>query len=123
MSFLRTGINYKFITAVVIGALLLMSDAFYNGCPIVNSDTSTYLASGFELETPFDRPIPYGLFIRVFSFNGAPLWTVIFFQACVISYLILLIFKKVLGERFNLIVGVTAILFLSLFTGLSYVIS
>jgi len=38
----------------VLGALLLIADAIYNGFPIVYSDTSTYIVSGFGLETPFD---------------------------------------------------------------------
>ena len=62
--------NFKFLIFVFLGALCLMLDAFCNGFPIVYSDTSTYIASGLELETPFDRPITYGLFLRFFSLNG-----------------------------------------------------
>jgi hypothetical protein len=64
----------KFILFVTLGALGLMLDAIYNGYPLVYSDTSTYLASGFELQTPVDRPITYGLFIRLTSLNGFSLW-------------------------------------------------
>ncbi|HQP01967.1 MAG TPA: hypothetical protein PK337_06695, partial [Bacteroidia bacterium] len=77
--------TYKFIIFVFLGTLCLMADASYNGFPIVYSDTSTYIASGLELETPFDRPITYGLFLRLFSFNGLSLWFVIFFQGLIVS--------------------------------------
>lgn len=73
----------KPIISIFIGAVILMTDAFYNGFPVVYSDTSTYLASGFEWETPFDRPITYGIFLRIFSLNGTSLWLVIFFQALI----------------------------------------
>lgn len=65
----------------LVGAILLMIPAFINGYPIVYSDTGTYLASAFLLETPFDRPITYGLFIRLASVNGMSLWGVIFLQS------------------------------------------
>ena len=64
--------------------------ALYNGYPIVYSDTSTYIESGFSLQPPADRPITYGLFIRVFSLNGFSLWTVALMQSLIISFLILL---------------------------------
>ncbi len=70
-------------------SLILMLPAWINGYPLVYSDTSTYLASGFELETPFDRPISYGLFVRIASLNGISLWLVIACQCILISYLIL----------------------------------
>jgi len=110
----------KFILFVTLGALGLMFDAFYNGYPLVYSDTSTYLASGFELQTPVDRPITYGLFIRLTSLNGFSLWISIFFQSLILSYLIFLLFKQVVSERLFLKLGLTLILFLSFFTGISW---
>lgn len=78
----------------LVGAILLMIPAFINGYPIVYSDTGTYLASAFLLETPFDRPITYGLFIRLASVNGMSLWGVIFLQSWIISWLICLTVKN-----------------------------
>jgi len=83
-------INYKALLFSIIGALFLLGFAFYNGYPIVYSDTSTYIASGFSLQPPQDRPIIYGLFIRIFSLNGFSLWIVAFIQSLIISYLLLL---------------------------------
>ncbi len=59
-----------------------------NGYPMIYSDTSTYLASGFQLQPPMDRPMTYGLFIRFFSLNGLSLWPVIFAQSFILSWLL-----------------------------------
>lgn len=107
---------------VVIGAFFLMFDAFYNGFPIVYSDSSTYIVSGFGLDMPMDRPLLYGILLRIFSLSGVSLWFVIFFQALIISYLIFQLIELFLGRKeskYTLLV----ILFLSLFTGLSWVVS
>jgi len=99
-----------------------MFDAFYNGFPIVYSDSSTYIVSGFGLDMPMDRPLLYGILLRIFSLNGISLWFVTFFQALIVSYLIFLLMELFVGRkepRYTLFV----ILFLSLFTGLSWVVS
>jgi hypothetical protein len=70
-----------------------MLAAFYNGYPLLYSDTSTYLASGFELQTPVDRPITNGIFLRIFSLNGLTLFAAAFFQSLLLSCLILLNLK------------------------------
>ena len=113
----------KFIIFVFLGALCLMTDAFYNGFPIVYSDTSTYIASGFEWETPFDRPITYGLFLRLFSLNGLSLWFVVFFQSLILSYLVFLLVKVVTDNKSFLKFGLLTLVFLSLFTGVSWTVS
>jgi hypothetical protein len=96
-----------------------MSAAIWNGYPIVYSDTSSYLASGFHLETLVDRPIAYGLFIRAFSFNGWSLWTVVIAQSMLLAYVIGLLLRS-FGIRSSwqrsLIIGGTALL-----TGLPFV--
>ncbi len=74
------------VSASFITLLCLLSAALWNGYPIVYSDTSSYLVSGFHLETLIDRPITYGLFIRVCSFNGWSLWTVVIAQALLLAY-------------------------------------
>ena len=115
--------NFRFLFCIVLGALALMTDAFINGFPIVYSDTSTYLASGFQLETPFDRPITYGLFLRVFSLNGLSTWLVVFAQATIISTLIFLTVKLLTGNKRFLKIGLITSVFLALFTGLSWTVS
>ncbi len=112
-----------FLIFASLGALCFMIDAFYNGYPLVYSDTSTYIASGFELETPFDRPITYGLFLRATSLNGISLWSVLFSQAFLLSSLILLVMRQFLNRAHYLYAGIISILFLSLFTGVSWTVS
>jgi hypothetical protein len=114
--------KFKYLIFILCGALLLMCDAFYNGFPIVYSDTATYLSSGFEIETPFDRPITYGLFLRASSMNGLSLHLTVFFQALILSFLILEITRTFLKQRAELI-GISLIAFLSFFTGLSWTVS
>lgn len=64
--------------------------ALYNGFPLTYPDTSTYLASGFELETPMDRPITYGFFLMVTSLHGYSLWLSSFLQTLILVYIIFL---------------------------------
>lgn len=115
--------SFKFFIFILLGGLALMTDAFYNGFPIVYSDTSTYIASGLELETPFDRPITYGLFLRLFSLNGLSLWFVVFSQAFILSYLIFLFVKQFVSEESYLKLGLLTVILLSLFTSVSWTVS
>lgn len=105
--------------ATLFALLCLMSAAIWNGYPIVYSDTSSYIASGFHLETLVDRPITYGLFIRACSINGLSLWTVIIAQSMLLAYVIGLLLRG-LGIRSSwtrsLIIGSTALV-----TGLPFV--
>lgn len=119
-------INNRFttLTTVLLGALILLFAAFINGFPIVYSDTSTYLGSGFELETPFDRPITYGLFLRASSFNGFSLWFSIFFQALILSYLIFKLLKICHQKLKNTnLYFISIITLLSLFSSVSWTTS
>lgn len=110
------------VAAVLLGALLLLVPALYNGYPLVNPDTATYLASGFKPETPFDRPITYGLLIRLFSLNGTSLWLVVYVQAVLVSSLIIGILKRLMPGGTYLLKGLFTLLFLSLCTSLSWVV-
>ncbi len=116
--------NKWFYPAVALCSLFLLIPAFYNRYPFVNPDTATYLASGFIPETPFDRPIIYGLLTRLFSLNGKSLWLVIFAQAYIVSWLIFLMVRAILGQRqyINLIVGMVVVALLSVTTGLGWLV-
>lgn len=114
----------KAILAVVTGALLLLISAYINGYPVVYSDTSTYLASGFEVETPFDRPITYGLFLRFASLNGFSLWSVIFMQGLIVSYLVFNLLGVVKLRFKNLhLLHVAVMAFLGVLTSASWTTS
>jgi len=112
------------ILSLCAGALFLMIPAFLNGYPIVYSDSSTYLVSGFELNPPLDRPITYGVFLRIASLNGLSLWPVIFFQSLILSCLVF----RLLGgfmerSRWYYLAGTGTMLLLALFTGVSWTAS
>ncbi len=83
------------LASTVLSLLCLMSAALWNGYPIVYSDTSAYLASGFHLDTLIDRPITYGLFIRVCSLNGWSLWTVVIAQSLLLAHVMGLTLRSV----------------------------
>ena len=70
---------------MAVGTTLFLLPALINGYPLVYSDTSTYIASGFTLDMPMDRPIMYGLFLRFVSLNGFTLWTVVVVQGLLLS--------------------------------------
>ncbi len=97
--------------------------AFYNGFPLVYSDTGTYLESGFTLETPLDRPIMYGLFLRMASLNGLTPWTVIFVQSLLLVWLLRETIRITFPGKNTTVFFVVAVIVLSLFTGLPIVTS
>ena len=112
----------KYYGALAVSALLLLIPAFWNHFPLVNPDVATYLTSGFKPETPFDRPITYGLLIRLFSINGLSMWSVVFMQGYIVSWLVFKIIEGVTGNR-NVIHGILTILFLVTCTPLSWLVS
>ena len=112
-----------FRPALLISALFLLIPALYNHYPLVNPDTATYMASGFKPETPFDRPITYGLLIRLFSLNGSSLWLVVYMQALIVSWLVFKITRQVVAKQFYIPLGMGVLLFLSVFTSLSWIVS
>jgi hypothetical protein len=68
---------------LLTGLLLLLWPALYNGYPLVYSDTGTYLLSSVTLQSFPDRPIGYGIFIRIFGWQ-ATTWPVIVAQGLII---------------------------------------
>jgi hypothetical protein len=107
---------------IFIGSFILMLPAFYNGFPIVYSDTSTYIASGMQLEAPFDRPITYGLFLRLFSLNGTSLWFVIWVQAALLAILIFSAIKQLCMTKLYRRLSLLVILFLTFCSGLAWTV-
>jgi hypothetical protein len=71
----------------VLGILALLWPAFWNGFPILYQDLNTYLLSGILPETPFDRPITYGLILRLLTLNTTSLWTAVVLQVALFSFL------------------------------------
>ncbi len=112
-------ISLKKILFYIAGACTLLIPAFYNGYPLVYSDTGSYLFGGMELILPPDRPIMYGLFVRFFSL-GFSLWLAVLIQAVIVFYILWKLF--VLAAKSNASKGffIISIALLSWFTGLGW---
>ena len=95
-----------------------MVPAFYNGFPLVYSDTGTYILSGMDLMVPRDRPVFYGLFVRATSL-GFSLWPVIFVQALLVHYILFRLFVT-LFDRGKRQIYFGLLFFLSVCTGLGW---
>jgi hypothetical protein len=109
---------FKKILFYIIGAFSLLIPAFYNGYPLVYSDTGSYITSGMELTIPKDRPIMYGLFANLFSLHFS-LWLVIFVQSFIVFYVLWQTFK--LGfNTVSKIFFIISIALFSWFTGLGW---
>ncbi len=122
MALFNSGNKVIYYLAILASALLLMIPAFYNHYPIFNPDSGTYIGSGFELFTPDDRPIIYGLLIVLLSFNGLSAWLVVFFQALLVSWLIFQLMKIVVATDKHILFSLSAILILATCTSLSWVV-
>ncbi len=108
----------KKISFYLLAALTLLIPAFYNGYPLVYSDTGSYIFSGMDLVIPEHRTIMYGLFIRFFSLNFS-LWLVVFAQSLIVSYVLWHVVKvvnKTVSKRLFLII----MALFSGFTGLGW---
>jgi hypothetical protein len=111
------------IGTIAGGAALLCWIAFYNGFPLVYSDGGTYLESGFTLETPLDRPIMYGLFMRAASFNGLTLWSVIFIQSLMLVWMIRETVAVLFPENKTTPLTMLLLVLLAVCTGLPWIAS
>ena len=108
----------KKVLFYLIAAFTLLIPAFYNGYPLVYSDSGSYIISGMDLVIPEHRPIMYGLFIRFFSFNFS-LWLVVLVQSLMVIYILWHVIKlvnKTITKSFFLII----MALLSWFTGLGW---
>ena len=104
----------------LLGAVFLLLPACYNHYPMVDPDAGTYIASGFKLDTPMDRPITYGLLVRLLSINGLSLWGVVVVQALLLSWLLQKVMQLVVGKFYSPLTGLFILLFLSQFTALPW---
>jgi len=95
-----------------------MGYSFYNGYPVILSDSGTYINSGFELTVSWDRPIAYSLFIVLSSFKIS-LWLTIFFQCLITAFIIDEFLKLVLSFNYKHFHTPLIIFILVFITGLS----
>lgn len=105
-----------------IGALGIMYAAFYNGYPLVTSDTNTYIRSGFDFTIPADRPPFYGIFIRISSL-WTSLWFTVFVQSAILTTLLYRLSHRVYGNDAPFHQYVTGFITIISFTCISWISS
>lgn len=115
--------NIQYYVALIISAFLLMAPAIFNGYPLVNSDSSTYIESGFIPDAPWDRPITYGLLLYAFSLGGVSMWLAIFMQGYIVSWLISRFIVHFSSRKNIPVYTLVTVLVLSVTTGASWVVS
>ena len=67
---------------------IFIAPAIWNGFPLIFTDSLSYLTSGIDLVAPVDRPIFYGLFIRISNLM-MDLGGLVLFQAALVIFLLL----------------------------------
>lgn len=78
--------------------IVILIPSIFNAYPILFSDTGTYIMSGIQLYVPIDRPVFYGLFLRVSSFHIS-LWFSVIFQVLLLNFFLLLILKNIFSLK------------------------
>lgn len=88
------------LAACLIGFFLLIP-AFYNGFPLVTSDSGAYIENAFKLYMPNDRSPGYSFFLRVSSL-GISLWFTVVVQAIITGHLMDVVLRHFLGPYYSL---------------------
>jgi len=90
-------------TICLIGlTALLLYPVYFNGFPILNYDTGTYLESSLTFKVPPDRPIEYSLLLTVVRATHS-LGLVVVIQALITGYLLIIFLQSCFGYRSYLI--------------------
>lgn len=116
---LQTARNKKRLQVIgvyIISCFCLLLPALYNSYPLVTSDSGAYVFNGFDFQVPVDRPVTYSVFIRIASFSGFSLWTVVFSQTLILVYFLRSVSRKLLKEQFTDRIFIAIVLLLAVFT-------
>lgn len=73
--------------ALLLSTVLVLAVAFYNGYPLINSDTGSYVKYAFDFQVPQDRSPFYSVFTG-FSSLWLSLWGTVIVQAVLVVFLI-----------------------------------
>jgi hypothetical protein len=105
------------------GLLLFLYPAFFNGYPLVYSDTGTYIRAGFSDFFPEDRPIFYSWFLRVVS-GAESFWLPVGLQGLIFTLIFADFFKTWSpAAKSSPIVHVLITLFTVTFTGIAWYVA
>ena len=83
--------------AIILAATLLLWPAYWNGYPLVFSDTGTYLSQAIEHYVGWDRPIFYSLFLLPLHLTLTT-WPVIAAQSLLTAHTLHLVRRTLLPE-------------------------
>lgn len=97
------------LPAVLVGALLLVWPAVWNGYPLVFSDTGTYIDQAVLRYGGWDRPVFYSWFLLALHWRQS-LWLAVAGQALIVASVLWLVVRAVLGHRPVMFMAVAAML-------------
>ena len=92
---MRTELRGATACAILFAAVLLSWPAFWNGYPLVFSDTGTYLTQAIERYVGWDRPVFYSLFLFPLHMTVTT-WPVVAAQALILAHLLHLLRRSLL---------------------------
>lgn len=85
----------KAVTTLLLlfaATIIFMAAAFYNGYPLVTSDTGSYIKYAFDFQVPADRSPFYGVFVGVCSF-----WLSLWFTVAAQCFLLAWVLHSLVG--------------------------
>lgn len=110
------------LATVAASASLLVAFALYNGFPVMYNDAAVYLTAGMELRPPPDRPLTYGVFLRLAGL-GRTLWGGVAVQAVLVAALVHLSIARLTPTHEPRRLTILAVAVLVPTTALSYTVS
>ena len=118
---LKRPLKLNIIFFYLISIILLISVGLYNGFPMVESDTGSYIDTAIANAFPKDRTPFYGWFVRYSSFKVS-LWFTIMAQGLILSYLLLRYMELLKNGKLELNQSLTNIIIISSFTTISWIV-
>lgn len=79
-------------------SLMLLAPAIYNGFPLINSDTGSYIRHAFDFQVPADRSPFYGVYVGISSLWSS-LWFTISAQAIIVAFLLYRLYCMLSGQQ------------------------
>lgn len=112
------------IISVLLGSVLLLGFAIYNGYPLVTSDSGAYVRFAFDFQVLKDRSSFYCVFIALSGLRLLhTLWVPIFFQSAIVSFLLFRCYTIVSNRKASLVEILFFLFIVAIGTGASWVTS
>jgi hypothetical protein len=96
--------------SILLGGLLLLWPALYNGWPLVFTDTGAFMFAALERWPQWDKPIAYAAFLHALSWR-VTYWGAAFAQGLIVSWLVWVLSRGFAVERVHwaLMLGLAAL--------------